>query len=145
MPNITTNHAITYTHKQKFLGFRNPDFLKAFFLRNVHSAYHLQAFFFIFSSRIHFSNNFTFPCSSLNFLSTPFTYISILSNFSSTLPNFSKTISNFGIMLPAMLKVFIISSVDWLPLNLTFYLISASYLTVKRTLLQTTLKLYSSL
>ena len=38
-----------------------------------------------------------------------------LSNFSSTLPSFSKIISNFGIMLPAMLKAFVISSIDWLP------------------------------
>ena len=106
-----------YSLKQTFIGFRNPDSLTAFFLHNLHSAYHLQALWLIFPSCMPFSNDFTFPCSSLTLLSTVFTYFSSLSNFSSTLPNasFSKIISNFGIMLPAMLKAFVISSVDWLP------------------------------
>ena len=98
--------------KQKFLGFRNPDYLIAFFLHNLHSACHLQALWLIFPSWIHFSNDFTFLCSSLTLLSTAFTYFSSLSNFSSTLPSFSKIISNFRTMLPVLLKVFIISSVD---------------------------------
>ena len=104
-----------YSLTQTFIGFRNPDSLKAFFLHNLHSAYNLQALWLIFPSCMPFSNDFTFPCSSLTLLSTAFTYFSSLSNFSSTLPSFSKIISNFGIMLPAMLKAVVISSVDWLP------------------------------
>ena len=105
-----------YSLTQTFIGFRNPDSLKAFFLHNLHSAYHLQALIWlIFPSCMPFSNDFTFPCSSLTLLSTAFTYFSSLSNFSFTLPSFSKIISNFGIMLPAMLKAVVISSFDWLP------------------------------
>ena len=104
-----------FSLKQTSIGFRNPDSLKAFFPHNLHSAYHLQALWLIFPSCMPFSNDFIFPCSSLTLLSTTFTYFSSLSNFASTLPSFSKIISNFGIMLPAMLKAFVISSVDWLP------------------------------
>ena len=32
-----------FSLKQTSIGFRNPDFLKAFFPHNLHSAYHLQS------------------------------------------------------------------------------------------------------